>query len=165
MKKDFAGYSYLGSSIMYSMMGQGNKALENVNNYLDICAAKCPNTLYFDGRNVHISPVSETPVMLARAVQEMLLGAYNDVIRIFPAVPDEWKNVEFENMRTEGAFLVSAVMENSEIKRVQIKSLMGEKCVVKIDNLKHLKCNKALEMIDDKKAEIKLNKGEIAVFE
>ena len=165
MKRDFAGYSYLGSSIMYSMMGKGNEALKNVNDYLDICAEKCPNTLYFDGRNVHISPVSETPVMLARAVQEMLLGAYNDAIRIFPAVPCEWKDVEFENMRAEGAFLVSARMCDSKIEKVEIKSLMGEKCVVKMTNLSHLKCNKEIVPIDESFSEIIISKGEIAIFE
>jgi alpha-L-fucosidase 2 len=47
----------------------------------------------------------------ASAIQEMLLQSHNGIIKVFPAVPDEWKNISFENLKAEGAFLVSARKE------------------------------------------------------
>jgi hypothetical protein len=44
-----------------------------------------------------------------------LLQSHNGVIRIFPAVPAEWKELSFNNLRTEGAFLISAAKENGII--------------------------------------------------
>lgn len=54
-------------------------------------------------------------------------------IRIFPALPDSWKEAEFHDLRTEGAFLVSAKLESGELQWVRIKSLAGEPCRVRAD--------------------------------
>ena len=51
----------------------------------------------------------------AAGIQEMLIQSHTGVIRIFPAIPEEWKDARFTTLRTEGAFLVSAKMENGEI--------------------------------------------------
>ena len=51
----------------------------------------------------------------AAGIQEMLIQSHTGVIRIFPAIPGEWKDVRFTTLRTEGAFLVSAKMEKGEI--------------------------------------------------
>ena len=52
-------------------------------------------------------------------------------IRIFPAMPSEWKDAEFRNLRTEGAFLVSAKRTDGKTRWVRIKSLAGEPCRIK----------------------------------
>ncbi|MBL7829226.1 MAG: hypothetical protein JNJ57_21505 [Saprospiraceae bacterium] len=44
----------------------------------------------------------------AAGVQEMLLQSHNGIVRVFPAIPADWKQVSFQNLRAEGAFLVSA---------------------------------------------------------
>ncbi|WP_449436431.1 glycosyl hydrolase family 95 catalytic domain-containing protein [Pedobacter steynii] len=44
----------------------------------------------------------------ASGLQEMLLQSYAGFIEIMPAIPAEWKDASFKNLRTEGAFLVSA---------------------------------------------------------
>ncbi|MHC4439878.1 MAG: glycosyl hydrolase family 95 catalytic domain-containing protein [Planctomycetota bacterium] len=44
----------------------------------------------------------------AAGLQEMLLQSYSDTIRLFPAVPADWKDISFKTLRAEGAFLVSA---------------------------------------------------------
>lgn len=63
----------------------------------------------------------------------MLIQSHDDVINIFPAVPDVWKDASFMNLRTEGSFLVTAVRENGSTKFFSIESLAGEPCVVKSD--------------------------------
>jgi hypothetical protein len=38
----------------------------------------------------------------------MLLQSWGGKLRIFPAVPGQWKDAAFENLRAEGGFIVSA---------------------------------------------------------
>ncbi|MBK7711471.1 MAG: glycoside hydrolase N-terminal domain-containing protein [Bacteroidales bacterium] len=61
----------------------------------------------------------------ASGIQEMLIQSHTGVVRIFPAIPDEWKDAAFTTLRTEGAFLVSANMEKGEITLIDILSEKG----------------------------------------
>ena len=61
----------------------------------------------------------------AQGVHEMLLQSHKNFIDIFPATPQSWKNVSFNSLRTEGAFLVSAKKENGVPTQVKIKSTVG----------------------------------------
>ena len=61
----------------------------------------------------------------AAAVQEMLLQSHTGVIRIFPAIPESWKDVSFENLRSMGAFLVSATRKGGVVTRLRIYSEKG----------------------------------------
>jgi len=58
----------------------------------------------------------------AAGLQEMLLQSYAGFIEIMPAVPETWKNIAFEKLRAEGAFLISAKKENGQISEVKIES-------------------------------------------
>jgi len=60
------------------------------------------------------------------------LQSWGNKIRIFPAVPDKWKNASFNDLRAQGGFLVSASRSEGKTEWVQIKSLAGESCIVKI---------------------------------
>lgn len=77
---------------------------------------------------------------MANIVQNMLIQSWSDPakdapgpIRIFPALPSAWQDVEFRDLRAEGAFLVSARREHGNTKWVRIKSLAGEPCRIKVD--------------------------------
>jgi hypothetical protein len=90
-----------------------------------------PNGLWPCGGN----PCIESTLGMANIVQNMLLQSWSDptkdepgLIRIFPALPSAWKDVEFHDLRAEGAFLVSARRTAGKTKWVRIKSLAGEPC-------------------------------------
>ena len=55
----------------------------------------------------------------------MMLQSYDNEIHIFPAVPDAWKEASYRDLRTEGAFLVSAKRAQSKTVYVKINSLAG----------------------------------------
>jgi alpha-L-fucosidase 2 len=55
----------------------------------------------------------------------MLLQSHNGIIRVFPAVPADWKDISFENLRTEGAFLVSATRKRGRVGSITIRSERG----------------------------------------
>ena len=68
----------------------------------------------------------------AQGVQELLLQTREGVIEVFPAVPESWKDVSFRTLRAEGAFLVSAVKENGEVKEVVVKAEAGGTCLLRL---------------------------------
>lgn len=117
------GYSYTGASSICSALGRSDDAVKYVNMLLD--KVILPNTLYKEG-----GPVIETPLSGAQSVHDILLSSWGDKIRIFPGVPDSWKDVTIHNMRAEGAFLVSAVRKGGKTQFVKITSLAGEPCRV-----------------------------------
>ncbi len=61
----------------------------------------------------------------ASGLQEMLIQSHAGVVRVFPAIPGEWKDLSFDKLRTEGAFLVSSVMKAGLVQNVEILSEKG----------------------------------------
>jgi alpha-L-fucosidase 2 len=61
----------------------------------------------------------------ASGLQEMLIQSHTGVVHIFPAVPAGWKEVSFDKLRTEGAFLVSSEMKAGQVVNVTVLSEKG----------------------------------------
>src|SRR5690606_33471770 len=61
----------------------------------------------------------------ASGIQEMLLQSYAGYIEIMPAVPPAWKNISFDQLRAEGAFLVSATRSGGAVKELKIVAEKG----------------------------------------
>ncbi len=107
----------------------GDKALESLKL---LQGDLYPNGLWYE------SPCIEATLGLANIIQDMCIQSWTDPamdqsgpIRIFPATPSAWKDIEFHDLRTEGAFLVSAKRTNGHTEWVRIKSLAGEPCRVR----------------------------------
>jgi len=131
--KALAGYSYTGAASLYAALGRGNDAYQILHHFLtgNIGISQLlSNTLYVEsgGRN----PVLETPLSAASSIMELLLQSWGGKIRIFPAVPDHWKEAAFSTLRAQGGFLVSASRKEGKTEWVSIKSLSGEPCILKI---------------------------------
>lgn len=62
----------------------------------------------------------------------MLIQSYAGFIEVLPAIPVEWKDVAFENLRTEGAFLVSIKKSGGQVSEVKIVSEKGGKTKLKL---------------------------------
>jgi hypothetical protein len=67
----------------------------------------------------------------AAGLQEMLLQSHTGVIEIFPAIPAEWRDVSFRQLRAQGAFLVSAELKDGRVVSAEIHSERGGTCRVK----------------------------------
>ncbi len=68
----------------------------------------------------------------AAGLNEMLLQSYSGTIYIFPAIPDDWRDVAFKTLRAEGAFLISAERRAGLVEQIKIFSEKGGIC--KIEN-------------------------------
>jgi len=56
----------------------------------------------------------------ASGLQEMMLQSYAGFIEIMPALPTDWQDAEFNNLRAEGAILVSAKKKNGKINHISL---------------------------------------------
>lgn len=88
-----------------------------------------PNMLFkhHGGGIEHLTTIPAT-------INEMLMQSHEGVIRLFPC----WKKADdasFENLRADGAFLVSSELKDGKITSLKIKSLAGRKCVVECENI------------------------------
>jgi alpha-L-fucosidase 2 len=127
----WCGYSFSWLANMYARMYQGDSAARALRIFASCFCS--PNSFHLNGdqckagySNYTYDPFTlEGNFAFASAIQEMLLQSHNGVIRIFPAVPDDWKNISFENMRTEGAFLVSAKKDNGNLDSFTITAPEG----------------------------------------
>lgn len=122
------GYSYTGASAISSWLGRKTDSIRLLNEFLDRYVKA--NTMYLEA-----GPVIETPLAGAAALHEALLQSWTTEpfgtgIRIFPCLPDEWRDVTIHRLLAEGAFEVSAVRRGGRTQFVQIKSLAGAPCRV-----------------------------------
>ena len=44
----------------------------------------------------------------SQTVHEMVLQSWGNKIRIFPAIPEQWQDVSFHQLRAEGGFMIDA---------------------------------------------------------
>jgi len=103
----------------------------------------------------------------AAGLQEMLLQCYAGYIHIFPAVPSDWKDVSFDKMRTEGAFLVSAEMKGGQVTQIRVVAEKGGKTLLKLpsDNLKTVSAKSARAVFNNGMLEITATPGGYIVLE
>jgi len=150
-------------------LGLGNEALLRMN-YILYGDEKHKNhskkgiTNYFEISKNGITSCIEISLSYNTCIQDMLLQSWGNKIRVFPALPDEWKDVTFHNFRAEGAFLISASRKNGLTSFVRIKSLEGEPCIIcpSIDGIPDTisKNNNKIQEIEKGCYKIDLKKGE-----
>ncbi|HRO46669.1 glycoside hydrolase family 95-like protein [Agriterribacter sp.] len=129
-------YSWLGNIKARAKDGEGAA------NSLQIFAkAFClPNSFHVNGDQTKsgYSKFTYRPFTLegnfafAAGMQEMLLQSYAGFIEIMPAVPESWKDISFQQLRAEGAFLVDARKENGKIKEIKIVAEKGGQTKLKL---------------------------------
>ena len=123
------GFTYAGAAIYNSLIpGRADAARDQLADFVYTDSKGGTNTLYSEG-----SQCNESPLMTAFALQQMLLQSFDGDLHIFPALPSAWPNATFYQMRTEGAFLVSASARGGTTNAVEIESLAGSPCVLRAD--------------------------------
>ena len=121
------GYTATGAASMYAMLGDA----EHAYHYLDLFIKHhrvSPTTMYAEG-----NPVIESPLSFATCIHDMLLQSWGGTIRVFRGTPEKWADVAFTDLRTQGAFLVSAKRKAGVTQFVTVTSLVGSPCFVHTD--------------------------------
>ena len=125
------GYTYAWLANMHARVFNGDAAARNL--HIFIKAFCSPNSFHLNGdqlKKVYTSftyrPFTlEGNFAFASAIQEMLMQSHTGVIRVFPALPEGWREAGFDKMRAVGGFLVSARYENGKVQHVTIQSEKG----------------------------------------
>jgi alpha-L-fucosidase 2 len=127
----WCGYSFSWLGNLYARALDGEKAAEALRTF---AACFClPNSFHVNGDQTKSgkSKFTYRPFTLegnfafAAGVQEMLIQSHAGFVQIFPAVPRSWKDVSFKNLRTEGAFLVSAERKQGDVTNMTVFSEKG----------------------------------------
>jgi alpha-L-fucosidase 2 len=133
----WTGYSFSWMGNLYARAFDGEKAADILKTFAtSFCL---PNSFHVNGDQTGLgkSRFTYRPFTLegnfafASGIQEMLLQSHTGIIRIFPAIPDSWTNVNFNNLRTEGAFLISAKKEKGSVTHIEIYSEKGGTVIMK----------------------------------
>ncbi|MBA4388520.1 MAG: hypothetical protein C0404_11100 [Verrucomicrobia bacterium] len=128
----WVGYSFAWMSCMCARCGRGDEAARYLDTYLKAFVSR--NGFHLNGDFKNLIPglkhkyrpfTLEGNFAAAQAVHEMLLQSWGGVVRVFPAMPARWKDASFENLRTEGAFVVSASRKESRTVFVRVFTPVG----------------------------------------
>ncbi|MDR0705524.1 MAG: glycoside hydrolase family 95 protein [Planctomycetaceae bacterium] len=170
----WCGYSYawLGNIKARNFDGDGAaKALKIFAEHFCL-----PNTFHANGDQTKqgYSKYTYRPFTLegnfafAAGIHEMLIQSHTGIIQIFPAIPNAWQDVSFQQLRTVGAFLVSAERKDGKTRRIKIQSLAGERCVIQPNfNGAFQLSDKSVNIKEIKSGqfEINLQKGQEVILE
>jgi alpha-L-fucosidase 2 len=138
----WTGYSFSWMSAMAARAGQGERALEYLEKYLAFTGR---NGFHLNGDQTPRAPgekglsnftyrpfTLEGNMIAMQAVHEMLLQSWGEVgtdtptptnlLRIFPAVSERWRDIWFKELRAEGGLLVSASRNDGRTTQVVIKA-------------------------------------------
>jgi alpha-L-fucosidase 2 len=134
--KAWVGYSFAWLGNIYARMKKGDEAVQALRTFASCFCLS--NSFHANGDQCGGKNSSYTyrPFTLegnfafAAGVQELLLQSQGGVIRLFPAVPASWKEVRFEGLRAEGAFVISAKREAGQLTEVAIRSEKGGELVI-----------------------------------
>ncbi len=130
----WVGYSYAWQANLAARGRDGETAANALRTFAECFCL--PNTFHVNGdqtksgkSNFTYRPFTlEGNFAFASGVQEMLIQSHTGVVYLFPAIPENWKDVSFQTLRTEGAFLVSAKRNNGVCNEVRIYSEHGGIC-------------------------------------
>ena len=165
-------YSWLGNMKARAMDGEG--ASEALRTFAQCFCLR--NTFHANSDQTKIDKSKFTPrpftlegnFAFASGVQEMLIQSHTGTIRIFPAIPETWKDASFDKLRTYGAYLVSATMKNGSVATVTVTA--NQDGIMKLanpfkgaDTLKFSGANQNLKKIDNI-LEVAMTKGETVQF-
>ncbi len=127
----WCGYSYSWLGNMKARAHDGEGAARALRDFAQCFCLR--NTFHANGDQIGTGKSGFTyrPFTLegnfafASGVQEMLLQSHTGTVRLFPAIPADWKDVSFTTLRANGAFLISAERKQGEVSKVSILAKQG----------------------------------------
>lgn len=167
----WVGYSFSWLANLQARMFDGEGAAETLCIFAENFCSQ--NTFHVNGEqhNKGYSKFKYRPFTLegnfafASAIQEMLIQSHTGLVKIFPAIPASWKNVSFDQLRTEGAFLISAEKKEGIVSKLVVKS--EKKREIRIENpfREGMFTTSKTKVVKGKVIIISMNAGETVVLE
>ena len=129
----WAGHTYPQIASLAAMVGRPELAYDCVHQVAEYWIG--PNGLHFnrDARRAGRSAFRgengpftiEAICAIGAGMSDILLQGWRDVVRVFPAVPEHWRDVAFRDLLTEGGFRVSAIRRESRTVWVKVTATVA----------------------------------------
>ena len=132
---DWAGWSFPWMSSLRARVGQGEEAWRHLDLFLDGWIMR--NGFHMNSNRGGTKASGhgffftiEANIEATQAVHDMLIQSWAPsigqgepgIIRIFPAMPESWKDAWFDDLRAEGGFKVSAERKDGQTVEVRIEA-------------------------------------------
>jgi alpha-L-fucosidase 2 len=110
----WVGFSFAWAAGLSAKLALPQRALAMLQMYLWACVSRNGFNLNGDFRQQGLIGPQYRPFTLeanfaaADAVHQMLMQSWGGVLRLFPAMPEAWRDAGFDSLRAEGALLVTA---------------------------------------------------------
>lgn len=130
----WVGFSFPMAAQIYALSGRGNSAYEKLTQFAKGFVGENGFHLngdykYYGYTWFHYRPFTlESLYAFCDALHLLLIDGFGGEIKLFSALPDEWKNreVEIKNIRVRGGLSVSAKTKNGKITKLCVKSPTDE---------------------------------------
>lgn len=170
--RQWTGYSFSWAACIYARVNEADSAVSMLQKFAsNFCSV---NSFHLNGdqKGGQYSNFTYRPFTLegnfafAQGIHELLLQSHKGYLEIFPAVTSNWKDVSFNTLRAEGAFLVSAKKENGVITEVKITSEKGGQLNLRLPFKTWINTgiSRSLIHVENDIATIKLKKGQTIIF-
>ena len=162
----WTGYSFSWLGNLYARAFDGDKAAQVLRIFAECFCLKNSFHVNGDQCKAGYSKFLYRPFTLegnfafASGIQEMLLQSHTGVVKIFPAIPKDWKDAKFDKLRAQGAFLISATMKDGNVTEVEIVSEKGGKIILDNPFKDKFRTQKDYNL-DENKISIKMKPGEM----
>jgi len=68
---------------------------------------------------------SDAGMAAVQAILDLLVHARGETLHVLPRLPKGWRELAFDGVRTEGAFLIGATVRNRRVLEIRVTSLAG----------------------------------------
>ncbi len=108
---------------LWARTGDGNRTYKLLNGLLSSCT-------YENLWDFHPPFQIDGNFGAGAGIAEMLLQSHEGLIKLLPALPDDWQSGEFKGLCARGGFVINAAWENGDIISAEIFSKCGGECTI-----------------------------------
>ena len=126
----FVGWAFVWLSAIAARAGRGRMAWWTLKQCADAFLSSNTYNLNLDWERIGISTQPDTLCVdgnmgAVDSLNQMLLQSWGGRIRVFPACPNHWREIRFDNLRGEGGVEISAVRVDGRTLGVRLQSASG----------------------------------------
>ena len=116
------GFSRAWKMALWARLGDGNRSNKIYKGYLK--EQSCTSLFALCGRSLQV----DGSFGVTAAITEMLMQSHDGLIKLLPALPDEWSDGEFKGVCARGAFELDYTWKNKTVTQLKILSKAGQVC-------------------------------------